>query len=284
MKFVIITGMSGAGKSSVIKTMEDMGYFCVDNMPVALITKFTELCESSYISGRENVAFVIDARGGEEPDEILAAVDELKGKGYKCNILFLDSNDETLVARYKETRRSHPSSKTGVIIDGINYERVHFAKIREKADYVFDTSGIKVGKIKSHIKDLFDTENEGDIKITVMSFGFKNSAPRDADLVFDVRFLPNPFYVPELKDKVGTDKDVYDYVFDSNITKEFVSKLEDIIEFTMPYYIEEGKHVLTIGIGCTGGHHRSVAVAETLCAFLKGKGYKAKCYHRDIEK
>ncbi len=285
MKFVIITGLSGAGKSQAMKCMEDLGFYCVDNLPPVLIPKFAELC---FTNGGEieKIALVIDIRGGKFFDDLFESLDELKGKGYKYEILFLDASDETLIKRFKETRRVHPLSSEGRIIDGIDAEREKLENLKIRANKIIDTSNMIPGELKEEIKKIF-TEGSGssnNIMISILSFGFKKGIPLDADLVFDVRFLPNPHYIPELKEFTGNDKSVREYVMKWPESIEFVKKLNDLIDFLIPFYEREGKFQLVIAVGCTGGKHRSVTVANILNDYLKEKGQRVMLNHRDMPK
>jgi len=284
MKFLVITGMSGAGKSSAMRALEDIGYYCVDNMPPALLPKFAEVCCHST-DKIERVALVIDLRGGDMFNELFDSLNELKEKGTDYEILFLDSKDETLVKRYKETRRSHPLAPLESVTIGIRKERELLSEVRSRAKYIIDTSSLKSGELRDEIHNicLGGKEYRG-IVVNVISFGFKYGIPLDVDLVFDVRFLPNPFYVPELKHKTGMNKEVRDYVNSYSQTIEFENKLEDMIEFLIPHYVEEGKNQLIIAIGCTGGKHRSVTIAESLGKFLQDKNYRTIIQHRDYLK
>ncbi len=284
MKFFIITGLSGAGKSSAVKAMEDIGYYCVDNIPPALIPMVADICKQS--SGKiENVALVSDLRGGDLFNQLFDSLNELQEKGFKYEIIFLDAADSKLVTRYKETRRNHPLSPQGTVLEGIVKERGLLSEVRSRAKYIIDTTKLKPSDLKDEIKKiaLNQTEYKG-IVINVVSFGFKYGIPIDSDLVLDVRFLPNPFYVPELKPKTGEDKEVRDYVFSYKQTGQFIEKLDDMIEFLIPHYVEEGKSQLVIAIGCTGGKHRSVAIANDVYAFIKKMGHKVVLQHRDYQK
>lgn len=284
MKFVLITGMSGAGKSIAANCMEDMGYYCVDNLPSELLSKFAEICYQS--DGKfDKVAFVIDARNQRNSDDILNEVEIFERHGNKVEILFLDADDETIVKRYKETRRLHPLSDGGRIIEGIEKEREILAHLKDRATYVVDTSHLLTRELKENLTELFSGEKrESTLSVNVLSFGFKYGIPNDADLVFDVRFLPNPYYIPELRDKTGLDKDIRDYVNSFPQTTEFAKKLDDMITFLLPLFIEEGKTNLVIAIGCTGGKHRSVTLAAHVYKTVVNLGYKAKITHRDISK
>ncbi len=284
MRFVIITGMSGAGKSSAIKAMEDMGFYCVDNMPPALIPKFIEICKQS--GGKiENAALVVDLRGGELFNQLFDTLPEIQATGVEYEILFLDCNDEVLVQRYKETRRNHPLSSGGSILTGILMERQLLFEIRSRSKYIIDTTKLAGAQLKSEITKIFMAQAKyKGIVINVVSFGFKYGIPIDADLIFDVRFLPNPYYIPELKHKTGMNEEVKKYVFSHKQTGEFMGKLTDMIEFLIPHYIEEGKNQLIIAIGCTGGKHRSVAIATELYQFLDSRDHQVIVQHRDYSK
>lgn len=284
MEFVVITGMSGAGKSQTVKYMEDMGFYCVDNMPPKLFAKFAEICSSSD-SAITKVAFAIDTRGGVLFSELTECIDDFEKNIGNCDLLFLDADTDTLVKRYKETRRMHPLAKSGKLIEGIEKEREMLKNVREKADFTIDTSVLKPKQLRDRLREIFDIDSDPEpMQINVVSFGFKYGVPIDADLVFDVRFLPNPFYIPELKEKTGLDRAVSDYVKDSPITEEFLAKLTDMAGFLVPHYIEEGKSNLVVAIGCTGGKHRSVTVANELYSYFVSKGLSAYITHRDINK
>lgn len=285
MRFVVVTGMSGAGKNTAIKMLEDEGYYCVDNLPVRLIDKFMELL-SSPGSEVSKVVLGLDMRAGKSFQYVENVLDKLKEKGYQYEILFMDASDRTIIKRYKETRRAHPLAPDGRVEDGIAKERKALQKIKQRADYVIDTSNLLNRELKEELVKIFlDNKHYNSLMVSVMSFGFKHGIPADADLVFDVRFLPNPFYIDELKHQTGNDKPVQDYVLSFPQTKEFLHKLEDMITFLIPYYVKEGKNQLIIAIGCTGGQHRSVTLANALYEKLKDKGdYGLKIYHRDAPK
>ena len=284
MLFVIITGMSGAGKSSTLKMLEDAGYFCVDNLPVPLISKFAKLLFQEH-GQYDKVAIGVDIRSGQNLEELKPFLAEMKEKHQPYEILYLDSSDDVLIKRYKETRRTHPLTGAGRIEGGIQEEREKTAFLKQQADYILDTSQLLVRELKSQIDKIF-VENEGfrNFMITVLSFGFKYGIPSDADLVFDVRFLANPYYVPELKHKTGNEKEVQDYVMQTEAAGQFLDKLEDMLKFLIPNYINEGKNQLVIGIGCTGGKHRSVTLANAITKRLKCLEYGIKVEHRDIGK
>ncbi|WP_317367786.1 RNase adapter RapZ [uncultured Tyzzerella sp.] len=284
MKYVILTGMSGAGKSSVLKFFEDIGYFCVDNLPPSLIPKFTELCDKPGTE-IEKVAIGIDIRGGKLFDDFFTYLSEIKNENNSFEILFLDCSDKVLLKRYKETRRRHPLAKGERLITGIIRERELLSNIRKKSDYIIDTSHILSRQLKQKINDIFLENKEFDsLMINVLSFGFKYGIPSDADLVFDVRFLPNPFYIDELKPLTGNDILVHDYVMKYEESKLFLNKLLDMINFLIPNYIKEGKNQLVIAIGCTGGKHRSVTLANELYNGLNKLQYSSIITHRDIDK
>lgn len=285
MKFVIITGMSGAGKSEAIKCFEDLGYYCVDNMPPVLFGKFAEICASADTNFKQ-VAFGIDTRGGAMFNELEQTLEEFERTNGKCDILFLDADNEILVKRYKESRRKHPLSVDGSLTEGIKKEREMLKSIRKRAKYVVNTSNMKPRQLRDYIVSTFDTTNNplNVMTANIMSFGFKYGIPIDADIVLDVRFLPNPFYVPELKEKTGLDREVSDYVKNAPVTQKFLGKLTDMFTFLMPHYIEEGKTNLIVAIGCTGGKHRSVTVANYLGDYLANNGYNIFINHRDINK
>lgn len=284
MEFVFITGMSGAGKSQAMKVMEDMNYYCMDNLPPALFKKFAELCmESKKDIGK--VAVVVDIRAGGFFDHLFDELKELENRGISYKILFLDADDKTLIKRYKELRRPHPLNPDGNIIDGIKKERNFLYEIKMNSDYTINTSNLNLGGLKEEIHNIFLGEEEDrSLSVVVTSFGFKHGMLLDGDLIFDVRFVPNPFYIPELREHSGENEDVREYVFKWDQTKEFLMKLEDMIEFLIPHYRTEGKTQLIIGIGCTGGMHRSVAIANKLTEVLKEKGNRVSVSHRDLKR
>ncbi len=284
MQFVIITGMSGAGKSLVLKFLEDIDFFCVDNLPPSLIPKFVELCKMPEV-GIEKVALGIDIRGGKLFNDLLSCVSEIQNENNKISILFLDASDEILLKRFKESRRNHPLARGERLITGIMRERELLRDVKRRADYIIDTSYILTRQLKEKINDIFvENKNFKSLMITVLSFGFKYGIPSDSDLVFDVRFIPNPFYISELKHLTGNDIKVRDYVMEWEESKEFVKKLDDMISFLIPCYIKEGKNQLVISIGCTGGKHRSVTLANELFRLLQKSDYSVIINHRDIDK
>jgi len=285
MRFVIVTGMSGSGKSVVIKMLEDMGYYCADGMPASLVSKFAEICFAAQ-GTIEKAALVFDTRNQGDFSDLLTELKDLKEKGFNYEILFMDASDETIVKRYKETRRPHPLAETGErISDTIKRERKTLDALRREASYILDTSGLKSAQIKKAVSDMFGVNDEKtNFSVNVMSFGFKYGIPLDADLVFDVRFLPNPFYIPELKEKTGMDKEVSDYVMSCEQSEAFREKLVSMIDFLLPLYEEEGKSQLVIAIGCTGGKHRSVTFAELLYKHIQNCEYPSFVTHRDCMK
>ncbi|QUH30126.1 RNase adapter RapZ [Vallitalea guaymasensis] len=284
MRFVIVTGMSGAGKSISLKMLEDIGFFCVDNLPPVLINKFAQICFSPD-SGIDKVALGIDTRGGNLFTELLNEIKKLENEGYELEVLFLDANDQTLVKRFKETRRKHPLVSEGRIQNGIDKERKILEQAKKRANFIIDTSKLLTRELKSELAKIFlEGKKYENLIITVLSFGFKYGIPSDADLVFDVRFIPNPFYIPELKEKSGNEKEIKDYVLKWDVSNKFIDKLDDMINFLIPNYIQEGKNQLVIAIGCTGGKHRSVTLANELYNRLLKQDYSTNIYHRDIEK
>lgn len=283
MNLIIITGLSGAGKSRAIQCLEDIGYFCIDNMPPQLLLKFVELYRAN--ESAKGIAIVCDIRSGKMFSQLSSSLDELTAAGHSYDILFLEASDETLIKRYKETRRQHPLSGNGRIIDGISKEREMLREVRSRATHILDTSMLKSSQLAEQIAQIYSGHSKFDgLIINVMSFGFKYGIPLDSDLVFDVRFLPNPFYIEELKNHTGLESCVSDYVMSFEQSREFLSKLTDMVEYLIPHYIEEGKTQLVIGIGCTGGHHRSVTIAEALYKKLKENHHNALSTHRDIQK
>lgn len=286
MRFVIVTGMSGAGKSTALKMLEDAGYFCVDNLPIPLLEKFADFVMEGNTNGIEKVALGVDIRSGKAMDEIESCLEIVGSKGLQYEILFLDASDDVLVKRYKETRRSHPLAGTERVEKGIREERNRVVFLREHADYVLDTSQLLTRELKSELDKIF-VMNQGfkNLMVTVLSFGFKYGIPSDSDLVFDVRFLPNPYYIDELRPLSGNDSPVSDYVMSFDTAQKFLDKLEDMVRFLIPNYIIEGKNQLVISIGCTGGKHRSVTLANGLYQRLQDSAeFGIKIEHRDIGK
>lgn len=284
MRFVIVTGMSGGGKRTAMKMLEDVGFYCVDNLPIPLFDKFVELIVNP--GGEiQKVALGLDVRADQNFDEAMSSLDRLKKNGYTFEILFMDADDKTIVKRYKESRRMHPliTDEDTRIESGIKRERAILEKIKVEADYVIDTSTLLTRNLKEEIDRIFvDNEEYNSLMVNIVSFGFKNGIPVDADLVFDVRFLPNPFYIDALKPLTGNDKPVQDYVMSFDEAKQFLDKLEDMLKFLLPGYVGEGKHQVVIGIGCTGGQHRSVTLANELYKRMRDVGnYRWSINHRD---
>lgn len=284
MRFVIVTGMSGGGKSTAMKMLEDAGFYCADNMPVALIDKFVELlampnCEI------QKVALGLDVRADQSFDDVNRLIERMRLINIPLEVLFLEASDQVLLKRYKETRRLHPLSNDGDLMRGITEERNVLTKVKENADYVIDTTNLLTRELKAELDRIFvNNENYNSLMINIVSFGFKHGIPQDADLVFDVRFLPNPYYIDELKKKTGLDKDVQDYVMAYAEANEFLDKLSDMISFLIPNYVKEGKYQLVIAIGCTGGQHRSVTLAGELYKRFSDKGdYGITLRHRDVK-
>lgn len=283
-RHVIVTGMSGAGRSSVLKMLEDMGYLCVDNLPVRLLSKFTKLIDLEGGDSKQ-VALGIDIRNLEGLAELDQTLDTLETEGYHYEILFLEADNNVLVKRYKETRRNHPLALQGRVDKAIEAERVELSFIKQRANYILDTSHMLIRELKHEIDRIFLGEEEYEnFFVTLLSFGFKYGIPEDSDLVFDVRFLPNPFYIPELKPLTGNDRAVYDYVMAAEQAQIFQKQLYEMIRFLIPNYITEGKNQLVISIGCTGGKHRSVTMARALEAQMKQLPYTVKMEHRDISR
>ena len=278
---VIISGLSGSGKSTAVNVLEDLGYYCVDNLPLTLLPKFIELCDNSE-KGIQKVALVIDIREGIFFDRAPGLIKELKDLGYPLDIIFLDSSDETLIKRYKETRRKHPLSSDGNISLGISKEREKLKELKNLADLTIDTSDYNVHDLKELIRDNFDIQGSQRLSLNIFSFGHKHGFPNEADMVFDVRFLPNPHFVEELKELDGRSEEVKEYVLENEVTKEYIQILKEFLDYLIPKYDKEGKSYLTVAIGCTGGKHRSVAIADTLSEHFKHLSPKIR--HRDILK
>lgn len=281
MKLLVITGLSGAGKTQALQCLEDQGYYCIDNLPPAFIVKFVELCAQSQ--GKvSKAAIVCDLRGGEFFSSLAEALKDLEREGFRYEILFLEASDEALVRRYKESRRRHPQSPQGRILDGINEERKLLAELKGKAHKIIDTSNLLSQQLRQQITEIYgEGRGPGQLAISVISFGFKYGVPLDADLLIDVRFLPNPFYVEDLRPLTGEHPLVQSYVFDNPVAKEFMKRYLHLLEYILPYYVKEGKSHLVVGIGCTGGQHRSVAIAERIKLFLDEQHYSASVKHRD---
>ena len=283
MRFILISGLSGAGKSKSASFLEDMGYYVVDNLPAALIPKFAELCMAGQ--GRyDKVALVTDIRGGQTFDALFDALAQLRDMGCDYKILFVEASLETIIKRYKETRRSHPLAKAGRSLEeAVALERSALEPVRKRSEYILDTSALSTAKLRGEMLRLFgEGDGKPDMSVSVISFGFKNGIPLEADLVFDVRCLPNPYYIAELRHQTGLDAGVRDFVFGYQQTRDLMAHLESLVSFLLPLYVEEGKTALVIAVGCTGGHHRSVAVTRALADFIRQKGYNASESHRDM--
>lgn len=287
MRFVIVTGMSGAGKSTAMKMMEDMGFFCIDNLPIPLLDKLVDFT-TNFNTQKKNIAIGIDARSGERLDTVEGMLEILKQKDVKYEILFLDAEDNVLVKRYKETRRNHPLAPGERVDKGIGLERQKMEYLKKKADYIIDTSRLLTRELKVELEKIFVKDKSfNSLYVTILSFGFKYGIPEDSDIVMDVRFLPNPYYVEELRPKTGNDVEIQQYVMQFPEAKEFLDRFEELVNFLIPNYIAEGKNQLVISIGCTGGKHRSVTLANELYKRLGAEGnrkYGLKIEHRDIEK
>lgn len=285
MEFVVVTGLSGAGKTQAMHSMEDIGFFCVDNLPPALIPVFYDLCVKSD-GPMGQVAVVTDTRGGELFKSFFTAMEALKMEEKPYKLLFLDASDPILVRRFKETRRRHPLSDElgGSLEQAVRLEREMLAPMRESADFVIDTSGYSPAQLKGRVAELFLTSAADSLFVHAISFGFKFGIPMEADLVFDVRCLPNPFYDEVLRPKTGLDPDVRDYVMENDECRGFVERYTGMLDYLLPLYRKEGKSQLVVAVGCTGGHHRSVALAQFTCDYCSGKGVKASVTHRDIQK
>ena len=284
MRFIIVTGMSGAGRSTALKILEDMGYYCADNLPISLLPMFAQLMNDNPDITKAAVG--IDIRNGKELDNMDGQLEGMKAAGYEYEILFMDASDKTLIKRYKETRRQHPMAVDGRVETGLKEERSRLEFLKKEANYIMDTSQLLVRELVQNMDEIFRQNQEfKNMMVTVLSFGFKNGIPSDADLVFDVRFLPNPYYVDDLKTKTGNDREVQEYVMNCSQAGEFLDKLSDMVQFLIPNYVAEGKNQLVVAIGCTGGKHRSVTIANKLYEILKkNREYKVKIEHRDIEK
>ena len=284
MKLVIVTGMSGAGKTIALKMLEDLGFYCVDNLPISLVDKFSQLAAGG--GEIKQAALGIDIRSGEELNQLEAILQGWKDTGLDFQVLFLDANDGTLIKRYKETRRSHPLAGAGRLDKGIEKERLKLAFLKKDADFIIDTSQLLTRELRQELEKIFLKDQDfNNMFITILSFGFKYGIPEDADLVFDVRFLPNPYYVEDLRPLTGEDQVIRDFVMQGGTGQAFLDKLYDLIDFLLPNYIREGKNQLVVAVGCTGGKHRSVAMANALYGHLSGhKTYGIKIEHRDIDK
>ena len=284
LEILIISGLSGAGKSKAASFLEDMGFYIVDNMPAVMMLKFAEFCAAGVGSRYDRVALVYDVRTASSSTELYDVLEKLRRMDGSCRMLFLTADQETIIKRYKETRRRHPLCSDSVSLEAaVRREREVMAPVRAQADFVIDTSRLSTAQLRGELLRLFDTQGErGGMTVSVTSFGFKYGLPMDADLVFDVRFMPNPFDIEDLRDKTGMDHEVYDYVFSFPQTNDYLKKLEDLLSFSLPLYAEEGKTQLVIAVGCTGGHHRSVSVARALAAYIRQLGYHVSENHRDM--
>lgn len=285
MEFLIITGMSGAGKSQAANTLEDLGWYCIDNMPAKLISKFAELCSASA-EKLHKVAYIVDIRGEVEFETLFSELDVLRAQGFNCRTVFLECSDDVIISRYKFTRRTHPlvAAKNISISEALAIERSILAPASVRADYVVDTTKLSPAQLKEKMLGIVSAERTGSLLVTCMSFGFKHGAASEADLVFDVRCFPNPYYRPELREHTGLEEGVRDFVFSHREMTDFRDKLYDMIDYLLPLYVGEGKTQLIVAIGCTGGKHRSVALAEALAAHIKDNGYNTVTIHRDITK
>ncbi len=283
MRFVVVTGMSGGGKRTALKMLEDAGFYCVDNLPLSLVEKFVELVT---MPGSEvgKVVLGLDVRSDQSFEDAARILEKLRASGFKLEILFMDADEKVLIKRYKETRRVHPLAMDGRVEDGVKAERKVMENIRRSADYVIDTTNLLTRELKEELDRIFVENAEyNSLMVTVMSFGFKHGIPADADIVMDVRFLPNPFYIEELKRKTGNDREVQEYVMGFSEAQEFRDRFADMLQFLIPNYVKEGKYRLVVAIGCTGGRHRSVTLANELYGRMKNKGkYGLKLYHRDV--
>ena len=285
MKFLIITGLSGAGKTRAADVLEDYDYYCVDNMPAALLPKLAEFCLG--MGGRyEKVALVTDIRDAGGAEGIFDALDQLWKLGCDYEILFMEADTPTLIKRYKETRRPHPLlTEAGSLENAVQLEALRLARLRDNADYFIDTSHLTLGQLQAAVYRIAigDTADRT-LRVNVMSFGFRYGIPAEADLVFDVRFLPNPYYISGLREKTGMDAEVYDFVTEHAVTREFLERVTELLRFLLPHYVEEGKHTLTVAVGCTGGRHRSVALARAITDAVNGMGHPAELVNRDMAK
>ena len=285
MEFIIISGQSGAGKSSAAAFLEDLGFYCVDNLPVALITSFAGICMAGAGTGKySRVALVTDIRGGQTFDELFQALDELEAMALRYRLLFVEAADEVIISRYKETRHTHPLTRQGYSLpEAVQLERVALEPVRRRASHTLNSTGLNLSKFRGELLRLFGMGSlDETMTVSVTSFGFKFGIPMDADLVFDVRFLPNPFYIAELRECTGLEEAVRSFLFGYQQTNTFLRHLEEMLSFLPPPYVEEGKSSLVIAIGCTGGHHRSVAIAHALTEYIRQKGYRVEELHRDM--
>jgi UPF0042 nucleotide-binding protein len=283
LQLVVVTGLSGSGKSTAIHVLEDLGFYCIDNLPVALIPRVVELWESSQEEVRR-VALGVDARERHFLDEVPSVFAELRTRGVALEVIYLEASDDVLLRRFSETRRPHPAADGGALADGIQRERQRLRALREASDRIIDTSALTVHELRAALRDLLERADTGTMTVTLVSFGYKYGLPTDADLVFDCRFLPNPFFVEELRHRVGTDQAVADYVLKRAETQELLRHVAGLLDFALPQYQREGKSYLTIAVGCTGGRHRSIALVEELNRLLAARGYRVLVRHRDVER
>ncbi len=280
----MVTGVSGAGKTQALHIMEDMDYYCIDNLPPVLIETFLQLAASNTNLNIEKIALGIDIRSGIDFAGIKTIISNLRKDGITCDVLFIDAEDDTIVRRFKEVKRTHPLARKGNLNEGIASERNIIQPIKEISNYIIDTTKLSIWQLKEKVRELFIEDNsENKFPITIVSFGFKNGVPNDADMIFDVRFITNPFYIPELKGKTGLEKEVSSFVLSSNESRKFLDKLVDMIDYLIPLYVMEGKGQLTIAIGCTGGKHRSVSIATALYTHLDKEGHSTNIEHRSLK-
>ena len=282
-RIIVVTGMSGSGKTQACRCLEDLGYFCVDNLPPVFIPKFVELCShaSSHVT---KVVFVVDTRSREFFDKLVSILEDMDKKNLEYEMLFMDASDDAIIRRYKETRRRHPMAPSSRISDGVAKERARLESVRGKATYLIDTSNMSKAELRDKIKLLFGKNEGSTMNISVLSFGFKYGMPMDADIVLDVRFLPNPFYIESLKHKSGSVAAVAEYIAEKPVTQEFLKRLDNLVEFLVPQYVKEGKSQLVIAVGCTGGMHRSVFIAKHIFELISNNGYTVNLEHRDLMK
>ena len=283
LQLVVVTGLSGSGKSTAIHVLEDLGFYCIDNLPVALIPRVVELWESSQEEVRR-VALGVDVRERHFLEEVPSVFADLRARGVALEVIYLEASDDVLLRRFSETRRPHPAADGGGLADGIRRERDKLRAVREASDRILDTSALTVHELRAALRDLLERTDAGTMTIALVSFGYKYGLPTDADLVFDCRFLPNPFFVEDLRHRVGTDKAVADYVLKRDETQDFLRHMLGLLDFTLPHYQHEGKSYLTIAIGCTGGRHRSIALVEELKRVLTERGHRVLARHRDVER
>jgi UPF0042 nucleotide-binding protein len=283
LQLVVVTGLSGSGKSTAIRVLEDLGFYCIDNLPVALIPRVVELWESSQEEVRR-VALGVDVRERHFLDQVPSVFAELRTRGVALEVLYLEASDDVLLRRFSETRRPHPAAEGGSAADGIRREREKLRALREASDRIIDTSGLTVHELRAALRDLIERTDTGAMTVTLLSFGYKHGLPTDADIVLDCRFLPNPFFVEELRHRLGTDQAVADYVLNREETRELLERITALLDFTLPRYQREGKSYLTIALGCTGGRHRSIVLVEELRRLLDARGYRVLVRHRDVER